>query len=260
MPTTITSFVTFIPGTKAKATEVNTNFSNFRGDFLPINTDTASASNRSHDLGSTDHYWTQCYVQAHTIGITTTAGTITGNTVGSLLLSSGETTGSTQVEVRHDGLVRQNLVPVNMTFSAASGCGNFSNSGTSFATIPTFAVTFTSKGGLVEIKGVPTAPVDMSAATGLGAGWGLQVNSTVSVAAVYAACFRDGTTVGMIEIRSSGKDSTTSNTVSHFVNPFSFIDFYPTTASSVYEIRIRALSSQQTAVARFMRMMVKELE
>lgn len=62
VPTTITGFVTFVAGTKARAANVNDNFSNYRGTLLPINSDTATASHNTHDLGSTEHYWRRVYL------------------------------------------------------------------------------------------------------------------------------------------------------------------------------------------------------
>ena len=59
---TITSFFTFVAGNKAKASEANTNFSNFRGFLLPVNTDTTTASDNTHDLGATDHRWRRIYL------------------------------------------------------------------------------------------------------------------------------------------------------------------------------------------------------
>lgn len=64
MANTITAFHTFTPNTKAKSAEVNTNFSNFRGDLVPINTDTASASNATHDLGTSDHKWRKIHAES----------------------------------------------------------------------------------------------------------------------------------------------------------------------------------------------------
>lgn len=58
---TITTFYTFTANTKARATQVNNNFDIFRGHSVPINTDTATASNNSHDLGSTEHRWRTGY-------------------------------------------------------------------------------------------------------------------------------------------------------------------------------------------------------
>lgn len=59
---TITAFFTFVAGTRARAAQVNTNFENFRGNIIPINTDTATASHQTHDLGSSDHQWRRIYL------------------------------------------------------------------------------------------------------------------------------------------------------------------------------------------------------
>lgn len=60
---TITAFYSFSAGAVISSSQVNNNFSNFRGHFLPTNTDTATASNRSHDLGASDHAWRKFYNQ-----------------------------------------------------------------------------------------------------------------------------------------------------------------------------------------------------
>lgn len=62
---TVTSFTVFAGRTRAKASEVNANNQNFRGHFVPINTDTATASDNSHDLGATDHRWKEAYLGNH---------------------------------------------------------------------------------------------------------------------------------------------------------------------------------------------------
>lgn len=54
---TITSFNSFIANTRARATQVNTNFSVFRGHFIPIDPNTATAANATYDLGSTEWKW-----------------------------------------------------------------------------------------------------------------------------------------------------------------------------------------------------------
>ena len=52
---TITSFYTFQGNTKARATNVNTNFSNFRGHLLPIDPNTISCIGDTYDVGSVEH-------------------------------------------------------------------------------------------------------------------------------------------------------------------------------------------------------------
>jgi len=76
MPTTITTYNVFVADTKARATEVNTNFSNYRGDLLPINTDTASASNNVHNIGSLDHVWNQAFITQIQLRPFTTGATL----------------------------------------------------------------------------------------------------------------------------------------------------------------------------------------
>jgi hypothetical protein len=84
MPTTITGYNTFAANTKARSSEVNENFSNHRSTLLPINADTQTASDLSHDLGSTEHRWRDIYADKLYLAGDTTAGiyfksTSTGN-------------------------------------------------------------------------------------------------------------------------------------------------------------------------------------
>lgn len=75
---TITSFITMVAGTRARAQHVNTNFDVFRGNLLPVNTDTATASHQTHNLGSLDHQWKQIHLKE--------APYINGNQVGKLVI------------------------------------------------------------------------------------------------------------------------------------------------------------------------------
>lgn len=59
---TNTAFYTMVAGTKAKASEANTNWSVFRGHMIPINPDTVTSSDNLHDLGASDHRWRRIYV------------------------------------------------------------------------------------------------------------------------------------------------------------------------------------------------------
>src|SRR6266540_2120225 len=91
MPSTITVYHSFQPATKARSSQVNTNFSNYRGDLLPINENTASASDNTHFLGGSDHYWAGAFLGYSKFrSSTTTAGVIaradTAATAGAFLL------------------------------------------------------------------------------------------------------------------------------------------------------------------------------
>lgn len=97
MPSTITTYYTFQPATKARSSQVNTNFSNYRGDLIPINEATASSSNNTHYLGAPDHYWAGAYCQQVSFGyMTTTAIPVlvgdTTNTTGAYDFKIGGTT------------------------------------------------------------------------------------------------------------------------------------------------------------------------
>ena len=57
MGNTITAFARFITKTPAKSSEMNGNFGNYRGGFLPVDGLTASASNGTWNLGTSEHRW-----------------------------------------------------------------------------------------------------------------------------------------------------------------------------------------------------------
>lgn len=73
MPNSITTYFTFSANTKARAAQVNNNFSNYRGDLLPIEEDTQAASDLSHDLGQPDHKWVEGYISTIFLGNTSTS-------------------------------------------------------------------------------------------------------------------------------------------------------------------------------------------
>lgn len=87
---TITTFYEFAPNTVIKSSYVNANFQNFRGHILPINTDSASSSNLSHDLGASDHYWKSSYIQEHFQKEITTGSTPPANSFNSYFKSDGK--------------------------------------------------------------------------------------------------------------------------------------------------------------------------
>jgi hypothetical protein len=80
MADTITAFHNFSAGTKARSTQVNTNFSNFRGHLVAIDPNTATAMNLTYDLGTSEYQWRKLWVgearisgTLSVLGITTTA-------------------------------------------------------------------------------------------------------------------------------------------------------------------------------------------
>lgn len=73
---TVTTYYTFSANTKARASQVNANFSNHRGHNIPINTNTATASDNTHDLGASDHYWRSAYLGEVDLRTSTTTATL----------------------------------------------------------------------------------------------------------------------------------------------------------------------------------------
>lgn len=70
---TITSFYSFAARTVIASSEMNTNFSVFRGHILPVTTDTATASNNTYDLGSSEYAWRMIYCNGITFGTAASA-------------------------------------------------------------------------------------------------------------------------------------------------------------------------------------------
>lgn len=74
MSDTITSFITFQASTPARSSEMNTNFSAFRGDLIPVNENTQTASDLTHNLGTGDHRWVSSYIKRLIFSDQTTSG------------------------------------------------------------------------------------------------------------------------------------------------------------------------------------------
>lgn len=122
---TITAFYNFSANTKARASQVNINFDNFRGHMLPISPTTATGSNLTYDLGSVDYRWRSVYAQSlDFLSNTTTSQQIVlqGSTSGGETFLSMNINGSETARVGPGGL--QNLrtsALLGYTTSAAAG-------------------------------------------------------------------------------------------------------------------------------------------
>jgi len=65
MPETITSFNDFTSTSRARSSDVNSNFSNYRGSLLPISDVTSSAADNSFDLGNSAYNWKNLYLSGY---------------------------------------------------------------------------------------------------------------------------------------------------------------------------------------------------
>jgi hypothetical protein len=136
MGNTITSseFTTFVAGTPAKSGEVNGNFSIYRGGYIPINTDTSSASDLTHDVGAPDHRFRHGYSGSFhsTPGITTVAGTIGNWHLSGITNGAGTPLFTMAGGASDTTILGANIVsaggPIEVGFISKSGVGGVSSS------------------------------------------------------------------------------------------------------------------------------------
>jgi hypothetical protein len=250
MPNTITAYFDFTPGTKARSSEVNTNFSNYRGTLVPINTNTASASDMTHNLGSSDHRWSVGYFGTLDMkGMTTTTNVVlapnTSATTGGLDLLFGSTT----IASWDQWGLKQDTTPFTSA-SAPINCILFTGQTTvSFNVDTTASVTLCSArlisrgGGIVEfgIKGYQRATVPLTS------------NATVEwgVAAYRGLTTTAMTLVGMDVFSFHHGTAASANQTYTTYFPM-FYDTGYTGGDNVYELRYiggTAASTGGTAVA-----------
>lgn len=93
MPTTITSYNTFAPLTSIESAKVNANFSNHRGDLIPIHESTATAGTTgTYSLGTDEYTWLHGKVNNLTLKEydTTTSAPTPGNGFRSLISTTND--------------------------------------------------------------------------------------------------------------------------------------------------------------------------
>jgi len=243
---TITSFYSFTANTKARAGEVNNNFSVYRGHIIPVNTDTASASNLSHDLGSTDHRWNNAYASTLYLGNTTTSWRIKDDTT---------TVGDLMFQLNGADAVRFNKGQGFWTVSGESGA--YTNNTTTFALITNFSLTITTYGSPVEIFLAGTNKGWTSTAGDSPAIYAASVNQ--NIASGQFEIRRDSTTIGVWQFQTQADDSASpSLTVIHLPpSSFSHIDNSAGAGTYVYSIYGRSLVAGQTFLVRHVKMYAK---
>lgn len=108
MPSTITTYYIFAPGTKARSSQVNNNFANHRGDLLPISDSTATATHLTNNLGASDKRWLRLY--ADNVDFTPASATVnlilrgdTSNTAGAWLFQTNSATSARVLSTGFDG-------------------------------------------------------------------------------------------------------------------------------------------------------------
>lgn len=159
---TITSFFNFTANTKARASQVNTNFDVFRGHIIPVSPTTATGTTLTYDLGSVDYRWRDVYARSlDFLSNTSTSQQIVlqGSTSGGNTFLSMNINGSETARVGGGGLQNlRNSSLLGYTTSAdiggfASRIINYNSAHTTTATgISGSTVTLNCIGRPVEIK------------------------------------------------------------------------------------------------------------
>jgi hypothetical protein len=114
---TITSFYSFTANTKARASQVNTNFSNFRGHILPTDPNTATAINNTYDLGSNEYKWRNSYIENMFIGYTSTGWSMIDST-----------TAVGAVHFKKNGVTKKAIYDVNGAYTSSAYAGQVAKS------------------------------------------------------------------------------------------------------------------------------------
>lgn len=229
MPNTITSYITFSPATKAKSEEVNSNFLNHRGTLLPINEDTATASENTHDLGSTDHRWKDFYANKHIIGDPTYANKVRTETTGSMIFERNTTTSA---ELQANGFTPIS-VQSRRAISASTGDWTTGNTSTvnTFSDVTNLSVSITTTGkpvyiGLMAASGATSSGIHFGCNTS-GSG---SPNPNIEIAVII-----DLATSAVYRTRIVG--GSFSN---NYGSPVSSINFLSDLSAGSHDIKIQA--------------------
>ena len=250
MPTTITSYFSFVGAETALSAQVNTNYGNHRGDLLPVETNTATASDLTHHLGSTTHRWNQGYINTFYFANVTNAGLgIRGDDSGTGIDILSGATITAKFETSGIDFIYEKA---RGSTNTSSSDGNFlvpSSSGDFFIGNTIVAVThFTISawnGTLNLVKGGPVRIV-LNSVNNTNLAGVINVSADIAPNLVL---HRDGTTIGSVFLQSRAGSS--GDQV--YVMPCShveFMDVYPTIASVTYSFSIRTDLPTTTSLVR----------
>lgn len=242
MPNTITTYNTFSGGTKARATQVNQNFNNYRGTLLPINEDSASASTNTHDLGSADHRWNDVY--ANTINLRGATSTVdfkvvpdTSVTAGSVNLLLGGTTVGAFGPTGFDGAFLQTA---SVSYSSIQNGGgtstaqwSFSATGVTLQTIAASVLSITSYGRpvLISVQGDDTSSA-----------MAIFPDTTATAIGIYIHLVRNGTVVASEAREIDRGGPGTSTGYSLYFGSIQFVDT-PSSGAQTYYLLVRGFNS-----------------
>lgn len=157
---TITAFYTFAPLTSIKSSEVNGNFSLWRGHVVPIDPTATALTNRSYDLGSADYSWRGLFAQY---------GTFYQNTTGSVPASPAA--GQMALYFKNDNLLyAKTPAGAEALVGGVPAAGSVTNTMLSAVSSPSFKGRVTAATGTVEDLTVTQATAMLNAFVGASAG------------------------------------------------------------------------------------------
>jgi hypothetical protein len=138
---TVTAFYTFATDSRARASEVNTNFSTFRGHLMSVDPNTSTSTNLIYDLGSDDHRWRTLYCRDIDLKSSTSSASlvISGDTSATLGAFSFEIGGAEKFRITPSGYIGYKATPGAVTTTA--GLGQFAMSPTLTVSVPNADVT-----------------------------------------------------------------------------------------------------------------------
>lgn len=251
MPETITSYYTFTANTRAKAAEVGGNFSNYRGTYLPIRTDTATAADDTYNLGNDSYRFDTAFVRTIDFRTSTATSTLelegdTSNTTGAFKFKIEGVTKATidTTGITHNSLVARSAV----TTTAALGqlamrdfnSGSISTTGASEVALTGSTCTVTTNGRPVLIGIMP------SATSTSGILFQCTTNSTYAVSAAIKI-HRDSTTITSSAVAFIMNHTTTALNAggsSNFQIPASIFSIDPVVAGTYnYHARLEITGS-----------------
>ncbi len=138
---TVTAFYTFATDSRARASEVNTNFSTFRGHLMSVDPNTSTSTNLTYDLGSDEHRWRTLYCRDVDLRSSTSAASlvISGDPSATLGAFSFGIEGVEKFRITPSGYIGYKATPGAVTTTA--GLGQFAMSPTLTVSAPTTGVT-----------------------------------------------------------------------------------------------------------------------
>ncbi len=132
---TITSFYSFTANTKARASQVEWNFSQLRGHNIPINPSAQNAVNNTYDLGSTEWYWRTLHTKSWNKGVVSSTTTAAQSQLGMAALAGYGVTNVTTALANSTITVTSAGEPVEVSFDQGNWGSFYTNITTGAATL-----------------------------------------------------------------------------------------------------------------------------